>query len=157
MSGYLLVSGEMTHLLHLWVIFGSPPAKRAWGCHFQWVSMSVNTFFSRTADRIFLKFNIKLEALNYQNLRNFSEKWGKATKFLKNKVFWLFTKIWSFDVSLFNPTNGTLQCCLWFSESFLSGKSLVTKWGKTNQITGFFDHQYFRKGLVDIKGGSIWD
>ena len=68
--------------------------------------MSVNTFFSRTVDRIFLKFNIKLEALNHQNLRkpNFSEKCGKAPKFLKNKVFWLFTKIQSFDVSLFNPT-----------------------------------------------------
>ena len=45
------------------------------------------------ADTIFLKFHIKLKALNYQNLRksNFPEKldfWGKKTKkFLKNRVF----------------------------------------------------------------------
>ena len=76
--------------------------------------MSVNTIFSRTADRIFLKFHIKLEALNHQNLRkpNFSEKWGKAPKFLKQRVFWLFPKIKLFNVSLSNPKNGILQCCL---------------------------------------------
>ena len=121
--------------------------------------MSVNTFFSRTADRTFLKFHIKLEALNHQNLKksNFSEKWRKVPKFLKSRVFWLFPKIQSFDVSLFNPKNGTLQCCLWFSESFLYGKSLVAKWYKTNQIARFFHHQYFGKELFDIKGGSVWD
>ena len=73
--------------------------------------MSVNTFFSRPADRIFLTFHIKLEAPYHQNLRkpNFSEKWGKAPQIPQNRVFRLFPKIRSFDVSLFNPENGTLN------------------------------------------------
>ena len=131
--------------------------------------MSVNTFFSRLADRIFLKFHFTLEAINYQNpwKPDFSKKLifcetppplpsTPCPEFLKNRVFWLFLKIRSFDVSFFNPKSGTLQCYLWFFKSFLSGKYLVVKWYKTNQTAGFFDHQYLWKELVDIKGCSIW-
>ena len=146
MSDYLLASGEIAYLLHLLVIFRSlSPAERAWGYHFQYVSMSI-------ADTIFLKFHIKLKALNYQNLRksNFPDELDfsgeKPKKFLKNRGFFLaFSKnsiIWCI---FFYPKNGTLQGCLWFSESFLSGKSLVAKWCKTNQIAGFFDHQHLWK------------
>ena len=60
------------------------------------------------ADTIFLKFHIKLKALNYQNLRksNFPDELDfsgeKPKKFLKNRgFFWLFPKIRSFDVSFF--------------------------------------------------------
>ena len=65
--------------------------------------MSVNTFYSRTADSIFLKFHIKLKALNHQNLRkpNFSEKWGKAPKFLKNRVFFGFFQEFDHLIYLF--------------------------------------------------------
>ena len=59
--------------------------------------MSVNTFSKKTADRIFLKFHIKLETLNYRNLRkpNFSERlafWEKAQKIPQKKGFLAFSK-----------------------------------------------------------------